>query len=93
MRKRSGVRAPAAWWGMTVALAAAGWLLPSSREMAVAAARSCEQSCLEGFVDRYLDAMLAHDPGKVPFSPDVKFTENGQKLDLGDGLWRTITAK
>jgi hypothetical protein len=23
----------------------------------------------------------------------VKFTENGQKLELGDGLWRTITAK
>ena len=59
----------------------------------VAAAQSCERSCLEGFVDQYLEAMLAHDPHKAPFAADVRFTENGQKLELGDGLWRTLTAR
>src|SRR5689334_10735459 len=89
MKKRSG--GLAAWSGLV--LLAICLLLPSSRDVAVAASGPCDRSCLEGFVDRYLDAMLAHDPGKVPLSPAVKFTENGQKLEPGDGLWRTITAK
>ena len=54
---------------------------------------SCDRACLEGLVDQYLDAAIAHDPSKVPFARNVKFTENGQKLELGDGLWRTLTAK
>jgi hypothetical protein len=54
---------------------------------------SCDRACLEGLVDQYLDAAVAHDPSKVPFAKNVKFTENGQKLALGDGLWRTLTAK
>ena len=67
-------------------------LLPAHRNVAVAA-QSCDRSCLEGFVDQYLEAMLAHDPHQVPFAADVRFTENGQKLELGDGLWRTLTAR
>ena len=59
----------------------------------VAATQACDRSCLEGFVDQYLEAMLAHDPRKAPFAADVRFTENGQKLELGDGLWRTLTAR
>src|SRR5687767_8716416 len=54
---------------------------------------SCDRACLEGLVDQYLAAAIAHDPGKVPFAKNVKFTENGQKLELGDGLWRTLTAQ
>ena len=57
------------------------------------AADACDRACLEGFVDKYLDAVLAHDPTKAPFAKNVKFTENGQKLELGDGLWRTMTSK
>jgi hypothetical protein len=59
----------------------------------VAREAQCDRACLERIVDQYLDAMLAHDPHKAPFASDVKFTENGQKLELGDGLWRTFTAK
>jgi hypothetical protein len=59
----------------------------------VRAAETCDRACLEGLVDQYLDAMLAHDPHKAPFAADVKFTENGQKLELGDGLWRTFAGK
>lgn len=57
------------------------------------AATACGRTCLEGFVDQYLDAVLAHDPARLPLAPDVKFTENGQKLQPGDGLWRTLTAR
>ena len=52
---------------------------------------ACDRACLEGFVDRYLEAMAANDPSKVKLSPHVKLTENGAILTPGDGLWRTAT--
>jgi hypothetical protein len=55
--------------------------------------KTCNRACLEGYVDKYLDAMVAHDPAKSPFARGVKFTENGQRLEPGDGLWNTMTAK
>ena len=57
------------------------------------AADVCDRACLEGFVDRYLDAMVAHDPGRVPWARGAVFTENGQRLSLGDGLWGTASAR
>ena len=54
---------------------------------------ACDRPCLEAYVDRYLDAMLAHDPAKAPFAPAYRFTENGQRLLNGDGLWNTMTGK
>jgi hypothetical protein len=53
----------------------------------------CDRDCLEGFVNQYLDAVVAHDPSRLPVTRFVKFTENGQKLELGDGFWRTATAR
>ncbi len=58
-----------------------------------APAASCDRACLEGFIDQYLDALAAHDPGRLPVTPNVRFTENGQHLRLGDGLWRTMTGR
>ncbi len=58
-----------------------------------ASSGSCDRACLNGFVDKYLDAVVAHDPGQIPVTKFVKFTENGQHLDLGDGFWRTATAR
>ena len=54
---------------------------------------ACDRACLESFVDRYLDAVIAHDPAKAPIAKAAKFTENGQRLDLGDGLWNTMDGK
>ena len=55
--------------------------------------RSCQRACLEGFVDRYLQAMA---DGKVDpdlFASNVRFTENGVEMPLGnEGLWATTTA-
>ena len=53
----------------------------------------CDRTCLEGWANRYLDAMLAHDASKLPLARDYKFTENGQRLLLPDGLWNTVPAK
>jgi hypothetical protein len=46
----------------------------------------CNRACLEGLVDQYLKAVVAHDPSKLPLSKDVMYTENNQVIDVGDGL-------
>jgi hypothetical protein len=51
----------------------------------------CERACLQGMVDRYLAALVAHDTGQLPLAVGVRFTENGQELRLGDGLWGTAS--
>ena len=56
-------------------------------------AGGCDRACLEPFVDRYLDAVVAHDPAKAPLAKGAKFTENGQRLEFGEGLWNTMTSK
>ncbi|HEY3824254.1 MAG TPA: hypothetical protein VGL82_06825 [Bryobacteraceae bacterium] len=59
----------------------------------LAAAQTCDRQCLDGFVDQYLDAMVKHDTKLAPLTKNVKFTENGQRLDPGDGLWHSMAAK
>jgi len=51
----------------------------------------CDRACLEGHVDQYLAAMIAHEPGQLRLAQNVHFTENGQELRLGDGLWATAS--
>jgi hypothetical protein len=50
---------------------------------------ACERACLRRLADDYLDALAKHDPRRLPLSADVKFTENGMVLQLGEGFWRT----
>ena len=50
-------------------------------------AAPCDRACLQGFVDRYLDALVAHDPSRLPVAKSVKYTENTAQMPLGDGLW------
>jgi hypothetical protein len=56
---------------------------------------TCDRTCLEGFVNKYLDAMVAHDPGKAPFAKTARYTENADEIPLSGiskGLWTTATA-
>jgi hypothetical protein len=53
----------------------------------------CDRACLDGLVDQYLDAMTAHDPKLAPLAKNVKFTEDGQKLVIPDGLWNSMAGK
>ena len=34
----------------------------------------CDRACLEKVLDQYLEALVAHDPKRVPLSADVKYT-------------------
>ena len=50
---------------------------------------NCNRTCLEGLIDQYLAAVVAHDPKRLPLSEDVMYTENNQVLEVGDGFWKT----
>ena len=58
-----------------------------------AAAGACDRACLQGFVEQYLDAWVARDHTRLPLAPNAKYTENGQRLELGDGSWKVGTGK
>ncbi len=55
---------------------------------------ACDRACLENYVDRYLDAMIAKEVSPKLFAREVKFTENGVRLPLGkEGLWFGMSGK
>jgi hypothetical protein len=55
---------------------------------------ACDRACLENYLDRYLDAMMANNPSLELFTRDCKFTENGVRLPLGgEGLWYSMSGK
>jgi hypothetical protein len=54
--------------------------------------QSCQRACLEGYVDKYLAAMRDGTVDEALFARDVRFTENGIELPLGnEGLWATTS--
>nr|PZN69360.1 MAG: hypothetical protein DIU62_02635 [Pseudomonadota bacterium] len=75
-------------------LSMAGAVLALASAHAYAAqSQSCNRACLEGMVERYFDAVIDNNPSAVPLSPNVRFTEDGQRLWIGDGLWNTMKGK
>src|ERR1700733_11635095 len=54
-------------------------------------AKDCDRACLSDLVTQYLKNMPPHNPAALPVSPNVRFTENGDVMKLGDGLWRTAS--
>jgi hypothetical protein len=68
------------------------WALPTLTQPAPPVA--CDRACLDGFVDRYLDAMQSHTASAELFARDTKFTENGIRLPLGnEGLWFKMSGR
>lgn len=48
----------------------------------------CTRADLTGALDAYFYALSIRDPSELPVTEDVKFTENGRILELGQGkLW------
>jgi hypothetical protein len=53
----------------------------------------CTRELLKATVENYFKALAAHDPAMLPLADNVKFTENGKALELGEaGLWTTAGA-
>lgn len=51
----------------------------------------CDRACLEGFVNRYLAALAAHQPADLPLASSSRFSENDEILKPGEGVWKTVT--
>lgn len=54
---------------------------------------AANRSELEQLANLYLDALVARAPERLPLHPAFRLTENGQTLQLGDGLWGTASAR
>jgi hypothetical protein len=53
----------------------------------------CDRACLNKFVDKYFNALVSHCACAVALAPDVKYTENGQVVKPGEGIWKTFTGR
>lgn len=52
----------------------------------------CDRSCLGGMLDRYLGAVVAHDPARAPLVVGFRQTENAVNVPQGKGVWKSVTA-
>lgn len=60
--------------------------------MPVATTYPLDRAGLYRVLDDYLRALAARDPSRVHWAPGVVHVENNVVLEVGDGLWGTITA-
>lgn len=58
-----------------------------------ATAAECDRACLKWLLDGYIEALVAHDPGRLPLAPDVRMTENTREVPLGEGAWKAVTGR
>ncbi len=74
------------WFAVATALVLA--TSASAAPIGSGVAPACDRACMTGIVDRYLAAVVRHDPAGLPLNRDVKFTENGARIKVGsEGLW------
>ncbi len=72
------------------AAALTGYVIPRVHASTGPIPLNCNRACLEGVMDQYLAALVAHDPKRLPLSADAIYTENDQIMDIGDGFWKTV---
>lgn len=58
-----------------------------------AAAGACDRACLTGLINTYVDALVAQDHSRLPLAENVRVTEDSRAIQLGEGLWKTVTGK
>ena len=75
------------------AIAITGTLSPKVDASTGTIPLNCNRACLENVVDQYLTALVAHDPKRLPLSKDVRYTENDQAVEIGDGYWKTAEGR
>lgn len=53
------------------------------------AGAQCTRENLSRLVDDFLTALADNDPTQLAVASDLKYTENGRIVNLGDGFWQT----
>ena len=57
-----------------------------------AQAQDCDRACLAGFLDQYLNAIVANDASQATLSHVFRQTENSIVTPNDEGLWSSVTA-
>jgi hypothetical protein len=52
---------------------------------------ACDRSCLRQSLEKYLSAVIAHDPAAAALSDDHFATEDTVVVPNGEGFWKSIT--
>ena len=80
---------------VTLALTLGAWnaatRLPA--QQVNAAAPNCDRACLIEYMNKFLAALVGHEPDRVPWADKVAFTENNASMMIGDGSWAVATGK
>lgn len=66
---------------------------PPRAEDAAVANERCDAACLRGVAERFMAAMAGQRPADVTWARNVKFTENGVGIQVGEGIWGSIRGK
>src|SRR5688572_29372977 len=72
------------WWFILGVMAIAG-------ATDAPAQTACDRACLRTMLDRYLSAVVKHDPGAAPLVIGFRQTENAINVRPGNGVWKTVT--
>jgi len=76
---------------ITFAVVASIAILSASNMVFAAQDSECDRQCLVNMMQRYLAALVKHDPKAVPFADEVKFVESTANIPVGKGLWITAS--
>ena len=76
----------------TTLVALAGILVVQSVSSPPVHAQTCDRACLTGMMTQFIDALVAHDPSKLPLADGARYTEDSRNARLGDGIWKSVTA-
>src|SRR5690606_13290938 len=77
--------------GSLAALTVAGCSNDGGETELAQAAAACDRACLIDATESYLGALADGDPSKAPLASQVAFVEYLKRLQVGEGLWQTIT--
>jgi hypothetical protein len=58
-----------------------------------AGSSQCDRECLYAFVEQFFGALGMHNPYGVAMAPEIKYTENGQLVKPGEGMWKTFSRR
>lgn len=90
---RSTTRSIVVVVGVLAILAVAGLHQTGARASTGPIPLNCNRACLENVANQVLDAMVKHDPKGLPLSADLRYTENDQAMEIGDGFWKTAEGR
>jgi len=77
---------------LVIRMLAVSALLGSAAVSAPTFAQDCDRACMTGMMTQYIDALVAHDPSRLPMADNFKYTEDSRNAQLGQGIWQSVTA-